>query len=186
MRFFQILAPQRAPLALAEIRAFLRLDHEDDDALLASLLEAAVEACESFTGRALISQGWRLLAPWPLDRRLRLGHGPVQTVDAVRRKSMDGTSSDIAANSYWLDQSQDPALLHIVGGDGTLAWPGGGQIEVDFRSGYGDDWNAVPMSLRQGLLRLIAHQYQVRDSHDGGAMPSAVAALWAPFRTPRL
>lgn len=187
MAMTQIQPPAAAPLALPEIRAFLRLDHEADDALLSALIAAATHACESFTGRALITQRWRLALPWLHDRRVALGRGPVQQVDAVRLIWRD-TSTALQTSTYWLDQSSEPPILRI--GDPGAGGLGPAILEIDYTAGYGDDWNAVPMSLRQGMLRLIGYLYRVRDGNGEGetaaSLPSAVAALWAPFRVMRL
>jgi len=175
--------PTAAPLALAEVRAFLRLDHEDDDALLSAFIETARQACEDFTGRSLITQRWRLTRPIPADRRLRLTRGPVQSVDDVQLVTRD-TATPVASAQYLLDRASEPPQLRFDG----LAWSGSppANLQVDYTTGYGDDWNSVPMGLRQGMLRLVAYQYRVRDGDGAAALPSAVAALWAPFRVMQL
>ena len=48
-----------------------------------------------------------------------------------------------------------------------------------------DDENGVPEPIRQGVLRLVAHLFTVRDG-DGGEPPAAVTALWRPYRRMRL
>ena len=41
------------PVALDELKAFLRISVDEEDALLAGFVRAAAEHCEAFTGRAL-------------------------------------------------------------------------------------------------------------------------------------
>ena len=48
------------------------------------------------------------------------------------------------------------------------------------------DWNGIPAPLRQGIIRLVAHLFTHRDAADAGPPPTAVAALWRPWRVMRM
>lgn len=163
----------REPLTLAEVKQFLRIETAEENALLSMWISLAREACEQFTGRALITQDWRL--DIAAARRVNLSPGPVQQILQVTH--IMGQQSEIL----------DSARYELVrqGGDAELVFenhPGQGRLLVEFRTGYGDDWNAVPLSLRQGMLRLVGHYHRFRDASDAPAMPAAVSALWRPFR----
>ena len=56
-------APSIEPVTTADALAFMRVDNQSDAALVAVLVAAACEVVELATGRALISQGWRLTLP---------------------------------------------------------------------------------------------------------------------------
>jgi uncharacterized phiE125 gp8 family phage protein len=61
-----IIAPAIEPLSLNEAKAFIRVEHEDDDDVIASLIIAARVHVEAQTQRALISQTWRIVRNhWP-------------------------------------------------------------------------------------------------------------------------
>jgi hypothetical protein len=47
------------PVTLAEVKNFLRVDIDDDDALILILIQAAVDACENFTARSFCFKGYR-------------------------------------------------------------------------------------------------------------------------------
>ncbi len=53
-------APAVEPVSLAEAKAFLRVEHNDDDGVIEALALASRIHVESRTRRALISQSWRL------------------------------------------------------------------------------------------------------------------------------
>lgn len=55
MTYAQTTPPSAEPLTLAEVKAHLRLDGSDEDALLASLISTAREHLERETGLCLIS-----------------------------------------------------------------------------------------------------------------------------------
>ena len=59
-------APASEPVSLAEAKLFLRVEHDDDDDLIAALIAAARVQVEAQTRRALITQTWRLVRDvWP-------------------------------------------------------------------------------------------------------------------------
>mgnify|MGYP000737058253 CR=1 FL=1 len=41
-------------------------------------------------------------------------------------------------------------------------------------------------ALRHGIVRFAAHQYRERDEGPAERLPSAIAALWRPYRMVRL
>jgi hypothetical protein len=52
-------APAVEPLSLTEAKAFLRVEHNDDDELIAALAAGSRIHVETQTRRALITQRWR-------------------------------------------------------------------------------------------------------------------------------
>ena len=49
-------APSVEPLALADVKSYLRISGSGEDTLLNTMIEAVRVFCEEFTGRALITQ----------------------------------------------------------------------------------------------------------------------------------
>ena len=78
-------------MTLAEAKAFLRVEHDDDDDVIAALIAGARIHVEAQTRRALITQSWRLVA-----RRLAGGRPHRRAAGAVARRST-------AARVYRLD-----------------------------------------------------------------------------------
>lgn len=163
-------------VGLAECKAALRLERDDEDALIAGHIRTAMSLCESFTGQWLIERE----AEQRLDSDLawqRLRASPAVAVTAVLvdgEPLAAGWESQIAADgSGWVR---------------LLALPPGasGSLVVRFRAGLAADWNAVPEPLRAGIVRLVSHFFTHRDAADAGPPPAAVAALWRPWRRMQL
>lgn len=58
--------PASKPVTLADAKDHLRVDHDDEDAVIAALLDAAVSHLDGWTGvlgRAIMPQTWRVSAP---------------------------------------------------------------------------------------------------------------------------
>ena len=183
--------PARLPVEPNELRAQLRLDDDQvlEDALLAATLRSAVQACESFTGRVLMTQTWTLFRDaWP-GHVLDLPRPPLRAVVHVKTYNESDTESLWPADNYFADTASLPGRLIARTGQ---AFPAPGRaangIEVRFTAGHGDSPVDVPEQLRQGILQLAAHLFENRGDRDAGnaVAASGTAALWRPFVVARL
>lgn len=168
-----IVPPEAAPVALAELRAFLRIEGVDGDAELAAQLRVATELCEGFIGAPLLERTLReTLAARGAWQALSVA--PVRAVTAVHALSGDGSGVALAPEVYGIDID--------AAGRGWVRCASVGRIAVTYVAGSAADWNAVPEPVRHGILRLAAHLRM-----DGeGVPPAAVTALWRPWRVMRL
>jgi len=178
--------PGAEPITLVDAKQFLRVEHDDDDDLIASLIAGARIHIETQTRRALITQNWRLTRDtWPATGCVALLPVPVQTLDAVRVHELDGTSFAPDLSGFTLDKGDAPARLAFVhGAPPEPRWPVAG-IEIDITCGYGDPED-VPEPLRQAIRMLVAHWYENRGIVAAVdkvlVLPQGAAALIAPYR----
>ncbi len=182
-------APAAEPLSLAEAKAYLRVEHDADDAVIGALIVAARTQVEALTRRALISQTWRFVYDaWPADGCVRLKMGPMQSVVALRVYNESGAAHAQDVESLVLDK----AALVIAAPPFALPLPGRSTagIELDLRLGFGDSAGSVPETLRLALRMLVAHWYENRGlvaiGQSVAMMPSSVNALIASYRVPAL
>ncbi len=78
-----ITGPALEPVSLDDAKAHLRLDTDDDDTLVMTIITAARLHVEAATRRVLIEQSWRVyLDAWPRTRTLVL---PVGAAARCRR-----------------------------------------------------------------------------------------------------
>jgi uncharacterized phiE125 gp8 family phage protein len=113
--------------------------------------------------------------------RTALSAGPVQGIDAVASLDEAGTATALAGESF--------AAGVDAGGEGwvqLLASVDAPRLRVSYRAGMAVDWNGVPEMLRHGIIRLAAQYYLRRDGSETIEIPTAVTALWRPWRRLRL
>lgn len=168
-----------APVAVAEVKALLRIATSDEDALIAGFVRSAAASCEAFIGRALIvrevTETIAANGVWT-----RVAAAPVRSIDAVAALAADGGTLPLDVQDYAIDVD--------AAGEGwvRVPWRGtSGRAAVTFSAGLAEDWNNVPEPLRQGIVRLAAHLYSVRGESEAPP-PASVAALWRPWRRLRL
>lgn len=184
-------APAAEPISLAEAKAHLRIDADDEDALLASLIVAARALVEKTLARALITQDWSLyLDAWPRGT-IMLPVAPVQEVTAVRVYDPDGVPADVDEESYSADTLSEPARL-ALSASGVQLLPARllNGYEIAFTAGYGDEADDVPEPIRQALKLLVAHWFEQREpvvlGEAAQEVPATIASLLLPYRRVRL
>jgi len=184
-------APAVEPVTVDEVKSFLRIDHDDENSLLASLITSSRLQIEAALDLALITQSWSwTFDSWPKGNVLELPIGFVRSVEAVRITARDGTVNEVSPDQFVLEGGRIPPRLLSKSGD----WPKPGipalGIEIAFTAGFGSEPSDVPEPIRQALLMLVAHWYEHRDPAEiGGAatrIPEAVSALLKPYSRVRL
>jgi uncharacterized phiE125 gp8 family phage protein len=170
--------PALEPLSLAEAKAHLRIDADDEDALIGALIGAARVAVETEIRRALIAQSWRAFVDtWPADG-VTLPVVPVLSLEAVRAFDMDDTPTELDEETYEFDPADFSVTIDPV--------PSAKRYEIDFVAGYGEAAANVPAPLRQAMRLLITHWYENRAavmlSDDPTATPLGYRELVAPYR----
>jgi uncharacterized phiE125 gp8 family phage protein len=179
--------PAVEPVSLAEAKAYLRVEHEDDDDTIAALIAGARIHVEAQTRRALITQTWRLSRDaWPANGRIAVLPAPLRKLAAVRIYKLDGSTQAIDVAAFAADKTSAPAVLAFM--HGALPAPGrlAGGIELDIEVGYGDAPSDVPEPLRQAIRVLVAHWYENRGLIAAGqsvaVLPDSANALIRPYR----
>ena len=171
--------PGAAPVAIGEVKAFLRVGGSEEDALIAGFVRSAAASCEAFTGRVLIARELEEMVAangaW-----VRLAAGPVRSIDSVAAVDEQGVRTALPASDYAIDiDANGTGWVRVAGRAGLR------RVAVAFQAGVAADWNGVPEPLRQGIARLAGHLYAARGENEAPP-PASIAALWRPWRRVRL
>ena len=178
-----IVPPGGEALSLSEVKAHLRLDTSDEDALLTSLIKTARDHLERSTGLSLMTQVWRLyLDAWPQSGIVQLNKFPIQGVTAIH--IFDDNGHEKLVNLIPpLDFISRPGRLFV----GEMTSPGQSLngIEIDYRTGFGNSATDVPDSLKRAMLTHIALMFELRGAvspaMQPGGIPDGYERLLAPF-----
>jgi hypothetical protein len=208
LRLVLTTAPAELPATLAEAKAQLNIEDAriEDDALITANLAAAVDAAETFTHRALITQTWTLFRDaWPRtpgpDGRLwegartgadlpqsdlsgsgaaavELPKPPLQSLVHVKTYDDSDVAATVAAGNYFVDTASEPGRVVLRGSAAVpVVTRVANGLELRFVAGYGDNAADVPEDIRSGILRLAAFLTENRgDGPPGDAAEASGAA----------
>lgn len=132
--------------------------------ILQQYLAASREVVERMTGRAILSQTYELaFADWPDDGYVQLGRNPVSAVSSVTYLDELDATQTVSSGQYVLFQPEDASA--VVSFRDAFAYPGVSDspiaVKVAFTAGYAS-WALVPATLKQSILFLTAHLYDLR------------------------
>jgi uncharacterized phiE125 gp8 family phage protein len=163
--------PPEPPIGVYDLRAHLRIDEADEDALLESYIEAArlhLEGPRGWLNRALLTQTW----DWTLDC-FPLGPGrvfhvplpPLQSVASITYLDADAIQQTLAPSAYVVDTRTEPGRIQPVS---STSWPTTyaqfNAVTVRFVAGFGPVQEDIPQPIRQALIGLASDYYEHRDT----------------------
>lgn len=188
--------PLVEPVSLAEAKAHCRIDSDNDDFYLMSLITAAREWVETYMDEALIHQQLVMrLDGFPAE--IELPRPPMATsgtstaVSVTYTSDQSGATAELSSSSYRVDRDTKPGVIRNNYGG---AWPGHltdyNSITVTWWAGRGDSGQSVPRGVRNAILMLVGHWFERRLAADSGSLndiPYGAKALldahrWGSYR----
>lgn len=173
-----------AVITLEEARAYLRVDSEDENALISAMIVAAEKHVELLTGRILLTGTFELVYD-EVSSSIEISKSPLQEVTKIEVISEAGVKTEVAKSIYDVDISGILGRVRLKTG---CVWPshrGFASFIVTVKAGYGEA-AAVPSALKQAALAALAVIFASRGEMDREKINSAVAALCWPYKVWRL
>ncbi|RDV07777.1 hypothetical protein DXH95_01130 [Sphingorhabdus pulchriflava] len=165
---------------LEEARAYLRLEYEEEDASLGTVLLGAIGYAEAYLGQMLLRRNAREVLPASM-RWQRLSVLPVSLVNSVTGIPAEGMPFALSSEAYKIEIDAHGEVWLRVTQPGSA-----GRVEVACMAGMAQTWAELPEAIRLGVLRLAAHLHLHRDNPDDPGPTEGVAALLRPWRRRRL
>jgi uncharacterized phiE125 gp8 family phage protein len=158
--------PATEPVTLSEAKAQCRVDISDDDAYLTALITCAREYLEEMLDLSMITQTWQarydvfplweIILPRPPMR-------PAAVTVTYRDEAGNDQTLLSDGNHFQVDSNIVPGRIYPLYNG---VWPAvrgdENSVTVQWQAGYGAAGTAVPSILRQAMLILIAHWYEMR------------------------
>lgn len=200
--------PDIEPVSYSETKLFLRLDFDDDKTLVNALIKSCRIKLENMTGRAFITQTWKLTKDnfnggnnrskwWDGVRSgiisdlvttkdsISLPIGRVQSITSFNAYSFGGVIESFAPSNYFVDTESEPGRVVLNSG---AVWPVGlrdkNAMEITFVAGYGDNRTDVPDDIRTAIKIFVAEIYEKRCS--GAVVPEVVKNIIEQYKIIKL
>ena len=187
MTLHLVTAPAADVVSVGDVKAHLRVDGDDEDAVIADMIgqaTAEIDGRDGLLGRALMTQTWRLLLPgWPDAgpgfRRTAVGQSatfpirlplpPLLTVEAITYLDGEGVEQAMSLAGFRVLGDVEPGeIWPAVGGYWpsvpSMASPSRNPIAITYKAGYGDAGDAVPAPIRQWIKNRVGLLYAYRES----------------------
>lgn len=175
--------PAKEPVTLAEAKAHLRVDANDDDTYISSLITSARMLLEELEWRTYITTTYEMTAR-KFATRIYLRRPPAQSVVSIQYIDANGVLQTLDASKYVLNANAVPAYIEPAYGE---VWPtirqGPEAVRIQYKAGYGDNESDVPEYTRQAILLLVGHWYRTREAvteRQAREVPFAVSQLLRP------
>lgn len=164
-------APVSEPVSLREAKAHLRVDTNDEDIFIGSLIKAARQQIEAFTGRTFIETTWdyTLDEDDVLGDMFELPRSPVSSITSITTIDDDNVATAMTASDYYLVTNSEPGRVALVDGK---EWPTDlrryGSMIIKYISGYGDEAFSIPDGerylLKESILLAVGRWFEHRES----------------------
>lgn len=164
----------RLPVSLPDLKQHLRLDHDEDDGLLAGYLSAAVNHVEMITNRHLLDTVVETTLPCFPNHPIEL-RGRVSAITWIKYRDAAGTQQTVDPASYRLNAAAEPGRVYLtVNAFCPPTQCAEDAVTVRYTSGYGPAASDVPEAVRHALLLLASLWYEQRVPVSIGASVSAI------------
>jgi uncharacterized phiE125 gp8 family phage protein len=174
--------PVVEPVSVSDAKAHLRVDSDEDNFYIASLISAAREWVETYIDRTLVKTQWTLkMDRFPIGD-IELPRPPMMPLSvSLTFTSESGAVSVLASNLYRVDSASTPGVVRPLR---EADWPAymddANAITITYWAGYGDDGRSVSAAIRHAILMLVGQWYERRaaaDSMGGNEVPFGVSLL---------
>lgn len=182
-RFQLVTAPSEQPVSLADVKSYLKIDHNDEDAVITSLIAAATGLVEQFLNIRLVTQTVKITVDsFPESQVLPLGIGPLQSVNSLKTIDRAGVTDTVSNTIYKIGNKQPHGSLVVAE---SADWPAtelraDAGVEVEAVVGYGAA-AAVPQIIKGAIFQTVAGLYENRGDINLKLSPMALTLL-APYR----
>lgn len=215
-RLSLVTAPASEPVSRSDVKTYMRVDTTADDDLIDALIVTARQDAEKYTGRAFISQTWRMfinewscqlvsgieggiyaeLPYWYYDRKnpsyVEVPLAPLTSVTHIKTYDDSDTATTFASSNYQVSAYAGEAAPRgriTLRSTGQLPTPTRNMdgIEIQFVAGYGSNATDVPRVIRTAIMAEVAFRYTHRGDCGEGTMNSPEArALLGQYRIVKL
>lgn len=174
------------PVALSDVKNFLRITDTSDDSLLTILIHTAADLFEGFTHRTLINTTFTAyIDDFPVENYIELRRSKLVSVTSVKYY-IDAVLTTLDSAEYYTTNSDDYSRIHMVDDDSfpTTDTDRVQTVQVEFVAGYGASDLDIPYSIKSALMSHIAWLYENRGSSSdcSGNIPEHVKRSYMKYK----
>lgn len=163
----RVVEPTVEPLTLSAVKLHLRVDGNDENGLIHSLITTARILCEQHGWLSCCTQTWRVyVSSWP-QTPLLLPRHPIQSISSIKYFDAADAEHTLSSSIYVLTPA--PGLDAYLSLAADQNWPSESlstrryPIEIEYVAGFGDE-SSVPRTIKQWMLLQIGTMFEQREA----------------------
>lgn len=175
-------------LSVAEVKNYLRIDHDSDNELIENLIKTARETIENFVKKSIALHTYKLTldhqkfsylsfensnVPVSFDGIIRI---PLKRPPVIQILKFQVNERNIKMRDYKLEEINYDAFLVS---SSIQADPANSVINIEYKAGFEPD--KVPYQIKLAALMLISNVYQARFSNSTSIFTQGIKNLLTPF-----
>lgn len=172
-------------ISVQELKDYLRVDSNVDDAMLEAFINAATSQIEARLNRPLRMQRWIYKLDYS-DLNLGLiyiNKAPVNAVQSIEYYDGSNTQQTLNVSNYFVSLSSNPCKIKVV--SLPTIYNRLEAVQISFTAGY-QSVNDIPKDIKQALKFMCGHWYENRQDAITGTMtneiPMSSQFLLEPYR----
>jgi len=169
-------------ISTADLKAFLRVTHSDEDTLIEAMREAAIRHIE---GMCNIRIGDRsaVFHYSEFPDRVELPVGPVNSISSVAYATSDSTTATMSSSDYYVTLGRNPLMIRFKHIPSTYS-DTYKKLQITVDMGYAEA--AVPGPIVHAIKLLVSHMYDQRSPEVTGTITTklklGLESLLNPYR----
>jgi len=178
---YKLITAGADPVTLDDMKSYLKDPPDADDALITSMIGAATEWGQKYTGREFTDNEWSLLLDC-FDIRIEVRRSPVATIDKVEYL-VSGSNVEVSADVYYLKFGNFTSEILL---NEDKEWPTDGDdreqgITITFTTEQFRCGESIDTAIKQH----VAFWYANRGDCNEAAELSGVKSIYDLFKIPR-
>lgn len=171
-----IIAPESEPVTLDEVKLDLRVDHDEHDLLIGSLISGAREQCEHILGRSIMEQTWQKVM-CGFSCEIKLFYPEIIEVTSITYiDAVTANQTTLPTAQYHVDIDSEPGLIRPAPG---CSWPStlnlSNAVRIEYLAGY-ESIEKVPASLKNWIMLAVRYMYDNCGTAGGDKVPEGFYA----------
>ena len=177
-------APTLVPVTLPQVKEHLRVSFSEQDVLIQSYIDSAIDYIENQTGRKLMTQTWSLICNTWAEVIEVINFGQLQSVSSIKYLDENEDEQTVSTNDYKVSGIGTDKGKIVFYSEGDFDYPSVFQVEpitIEFICGYDllvDDTlpNLIPKSLQDAIKFKVSELYADECAYD------IVKTFFNPYR----
>lgn len=183
-----VIPPAVEPVGREDAKQHLRVDGNEQDAVIDRCIRVAREQAEAYQNRAYLEQILELVLERLPDMPVHLPRPPLVSLEAVTLTDEDGATTAVPITDFIVDTDSEPGRLFFKKGK---SWPAvtlgeGGSLRIRYKAGLADAAD-VPARVLQAILVQTGYLFENREADTAGEGGSDAEMLFRNLlRTDRI